>query len=40
MKITINHLAKMEGHLDFIGDILKGDIASAKIKTTEGVRLI
>ena len=40
MKITINHLAKMEGHLDFIGDILKWDIASAKIKTTEGVRLI
>ncbi|MFA6254497.1 MAG: nickel-dependent hydrogenase large subunit [Patescibacteria group bacterium] len=40
MKIKINHLAKMEGHLDFIGDILKGDVASAKIKTTEGVRLI
>ncbi len=30
----------MEGHLDFIGDILRGDVATAKIKTTEGVRLI
>jgi len=40
MKIKIDRLAKMEGHLDFVGDILKGDVASAKIKTTEGVRLI
>ncbi|MFA6537689.1 MAG: nickel-dependent hydrogenase large subunit, partial [Patescibacteria group bacterium] len=40
MKIKIDHLAKMEGHLDFIGDILQGDVAEAKIKTTEGVRLI
>jgi len=40
MKIRIDHLSKMEGHLDFVGDILKGDVASAKIKTTEGVRLI
>jgi len=40
MKICINHIAKMEGHLDFIGDILRGDVAEAKIKTTEGVRLI
>ncbi|MFA6382703.1 MAG: nickel-dependent hydrogenase large subunit [Candidatus Buchananbacteria bacterium] len=40
MRIKINHLAKMEGHLDFVGDILQGDVAEAKIKTTEGVRLI
>lgn len=40
MKIKINNLAKMEGHLDFIGDILAGQVAEAKIKTTEGVRLI
>lgn len=40
MKITINHLAKTEGHFDFIGDILNGQVAQAKIKTTEGVRLI
>ncbi|MFA6321891.1 MAG: Ni/Fe hydrogenase subunit alpha [Candidatus Buchananbacteria bacterium] len=40
MKIVINHLAKMEGHADFIGDIFDGDMAAAKIKTTEGVRLI
>ncbi|MDX9892938.1 MAG: Ni/Fe hydrogenase subunit alpha [Patescibacteria group bacterium] len=40
MKIRIDHLEKMEGHLDFVGDILAGDVASAKIKTTEGIRLI
>ncbi len=40
MKIKIDQLAKMEGRLDFVGDILKGDVAEAKIKTTEGVRLI
>ncbi len=40
MKIEINHLAKMEGHMDFVGHILSGDIASARIETTEGVRLI
>lgn len=30
----------MEGHLDFVGHILNGDLAKAKIETTEGVRLI
>jgi len=40
MKIVINHLAKMEGHADFVGDILEGDVAKARMKTTEGVRLI
>src|SRR3989338_168207 len=40
MRIKINHLAKMEGHLDFVGHILQGDVAQAKIETTEGVRLI
>jgi coenzyme F420-reducing hydrogenase alpha subunit len=40
MKIKIDHLAKMEGHLDFVGHILNGDVAKAKIETTEGVRLI
>ena len=30
----------MEGHLDFVGHILNGDVAKAKIETTEGVRLI
>jgi len=40
MRIKINHLAKTEGHLDFVGHILQGDVAKAKIETTEGVRLI
>ncbi len=40
MKIKIEHISKMEGHLDFVGHILNGDLAKAKIETTEGVRLI
>ncbi|MFA5020589.1 MAG: nickel-dependent hydrogenase large subunit [Patescibacteria group bacterium] len=40
MKITVNHIGKMEGHTDFVAEILKGDVKSAKIMTTEGARLI
>jgi coenzyme F420-reducing hydrogenase alpha subunit len=40
MKIQINHLAKMEGHAGFVGHILAGDVAKAKIETQEGARLI
>ncbi len=40
MRIKIDHLAKMEGHLDFVGQILAGNMAAARIETTEGVRLI
>jgi len=40
MKIQINHIGKMEGHADFVAEILKGDVQSAKIITTEGARLI
>lgn len=40
MKIQINHIGKMEGHADFVAEILKGDVKSAKIITTEGARLI
>ncbi len=40
MKIQINHIGKMEGHTDFVAEILKGDVKSAKIMTTEGARLI
>ena len=25
MKIQINHIGKMEGHTDFVAEILKGD---------------
>jgi coenzyme F420-reducing hydrogenase alpha subunit len=40
MKIRINHIEKTEGHFDFEGALLRGDMATAKILTTEGVRLI
>jgi len=40
MKIQINHIGKMEGHADFVAEILKGDVQSAKLITTEGARLI
>ncbi len=40
MKIKIDHIEKIEGHLDFEGALLAGDVATAKILTTEGVRLM
>jgi coenzyme F420-reducing hydrogenase alpha subunit len=40
MKIKINHIAKTEGHLSFEGELMKGNIAKAKIITEEGMRLI
>lgn len=40
MKIQINHIGKMEGHTDFVAEILRGDVKSAKVMTTEGARLI
>ncbi|MEA3272207.1 MAG: Ni/Fe hydrogenase subunit alpha [Patescibacteria group bacterium] len=39
-KIKICHLAKTEGHFSFEGALLRGDIATAKIITEEGARLI
>lgn len=41
MKITINHLAKMEGHASFVGEIIKqATVAKACVETEEGARLI
>lgn len=40
MKIQVNHIGKMEGHADFVAEIIKGDVKSAKVITTEGARLI
>lgn len=40
MRIQINHIGKMEGHTDFVAEILRGDVRSAKMMTTEGARLI
>jgi len=40
MKITIKHISKIEGHASFFGELKKGNIASAKMATLEGSRLI
>lgn len=41
MKIQINHLAKMEGHASFVGEIIKtGEVKQARVDTEEGAKLI
>lgn len=40
MKIVIDHIAKIEGHMGFVGHILKGNVAKAKLEVKEGARLI
>ncbi|MFA5125257.1 MAG: Ni/Fe hydrogenase subunit alpha [Patescibacteria group bacterium] len=40
MQIKVNHIGKMEGHSDFVAEIIKGKVSSAKVMTTEGARLI
>ncbi len=40
MKITIKHIAKIEGHGGFVADLEGGRVKEAKIKTNEGARLI
>lgn len=41
MKIQINHLAKMEGHASFVGNIIAtGEVEKAMVETEEGSRLI
>ena len=40
MKIVIDHIAKIEGHMGFVGHILKGNVAKAKLEAKEGARLI
>jgi len=39
MRIVIDHIARIEGHAGFIGKIVNGRIAEAKIETQEGARL-
>ncbi|MBU4338787.1 Ni/Fe hydrogenase subunit alpha [Patescibacteria group bacterium] len=39
MRIVIDHIARIEGHAGFIGKIVNGKIAEAKIETQEGARL-
>jgi coenzyme F420-reducing hydrogenase alpha subunit len=38
--IEINHIAKTEGHLSFVGALIDADFAEARIETEEGARLI
>ncbi len=38
--IKINHIAKTEGHMSFIGALIDGDFAEARLETQEGSRLI
>lgn len=40
MKIVIDHIAKIEGHMGFVGHILRGDVVKAKLEVKEGARLI
>jgi len=38
--IKINHIAKTEGHLSFVGALVNQDFAHARLETEEGARLI
>lgn len=40
MKIIIDHIAKIEGHMGFVGQILRGNIAQAKLDVQQSARLI
>lgn len=40
MKIKIKHIAKIEGHASFLGEILKGDVKKAQLIVHEGARLL
>ena len=40
MKIKIDHIAKIEGHGGFVGEIIKGDVKAAIFIVNEGARLL
>lgn len=40
MKIRIDHIAKIEGHAGFVGDVVRGDVKKARLEVDEGARLI
>lgn len=40
MKIKLKHIARIEGHLNFIGHLLNGNIKQARLEVAEGGRLI
>lgn len=39
MKITMDHVARTEGHFGFVSHIVNGDVDKAKLETFEGARL-
>lgn len=40
MKIKIDHIARVEGHIGFVAHIMKNNVKSARIEVLEGARLI
>lgn len=40
MRIKIDHIARVEGHIGFMANIFKGDVKKARIEVLEGARLI
>lgn len=40
MQIKIDHFAKIEGHMGFVADIINNRVQDARLKVTEGARLI
>jgi len=40
VKIKIQHISRVEGHVGFMGYLLNGDVKQAKIEIEEGARLI
>jgi len=40
MQIKIDHIAKIEGHMGFVADIVNGRVQDARLQVTEGARLI
>lgn len=40
MKVEIKHIAKIEGHGSFLGEVMKGDVRKAQFIVSEGARLL
>lgn len=40
MKISLEHIAKIEGHMGFVSHIVEGEVKKAKLEVKEGARLI
>jgi len=40
MQIKLDHIAKIEGHMGFVADIINGEVKNARLQVSEGARLI